>query len=84
MKFQGCGLKIRAATPFRSSKLKWAWRAQFLSHTLEILGKVISFEDVQMILLSFLEILIIAKVSKTIPKLSVQVWRSLCLAVAVV
>ena len=35
--------------PLRSSKLKWAWRAQFLSHNLQILGKFIFFEDLQMI-----------------------------------
>ena len=33
----------------RSSKLQWAWRAQFLSHNLQILGKFIFFEDLQMI-----------------------------------
>ena len=62
--------------PLRSSKLKWAWRTQFLSHNLQILGKVIFFEDLQMILLSFLEIFNNAKVSKNVPKLSVQVERS--------
>ena len=41
--------------PLRSLKLKWAWQAPFLSHTLKILGKVIFFEDLQMILISFLE-----------------------------
>ena len=56
MKFQGCGLKIRAATPFRSSKLKWAWRAQFLSYALQILGKFLSFEDVQIIVKPFFDI----------------------------
>ena len=34
--------------PLRSSKLKWAWRAQFLGHDLQILGKFIFFEDLQM------------------------------------
>ena len=33
----------------RSSKLKWAWWAQFLSHDLQILGKFIFSEDLQMI-----------------------------------
>ena len=56
MKFQGCGLKIRAATPFRISKLKWAWQAQFLSYALQILGKFLSFEDVQMIVKPFFDI----------------------------
>ena len=63
--------------PLRSLKLKWVWQAQFLSHTLQILEKVISFEDLQMILLSFLEIFITSKVTKNVPRLSVQVWRSL-------
>ena len=57
--------------PLRSLELKWAWPAQFLSHTLEILGKVIFFEDLQMELLLFLEIFIITKVAKNVPKLSV-------------
>ena len=38
--------------PLRSLKLKWAWRTQFLSRALQILGKVIFFENLQMILLS--------------------------------
>ena len=77
LKFGGYGSKIESATPLGSSKLKWAWRTQFLSYTLQILGKVIFFEDLQMILLSLLEKIIIAKVLKNVPKLSVQVWRSL-------
>ena len=72
-KFGGCGSKIEPATPLRSLKFKWAWRAQFLSHTLQILEKVIFFEDLQMVLLSFLEIFIITKVTKNAPSLSVQV-----------
>ena len=59
--------------PLRSLKLKWAWQAQFLSHALQILGKGIFFEDLQMILQSFLEIFITKKVVKTVPKLDVQV-----------
>ena len=76
-KFEGHNSLNKTATPLGSSKLKWVWRTQFSSHTLQILGKVIFFEDLQMILLSFLEIFIIVKVSKNVPKLSVQVWRSL-------
>ena len=72
-KFGWCGLKIKSAMPLRSLKLKWAWQAQFLSYNLQILGKVMFFEDLQMILLSFLEILIIIKVAKNVPKLDVQV-----------
>ena len=77
-KIEGHNSLNKTATPLRSSKLKWAWQTQFLSHTLQILGKVIFFEDLQMILLSFLEIFIIIKVWKNVPRLSVQVWRSLC------
>ena len=36
--------------PFDSLKLKWAWQAQFLSYTLQIFRKSVSFEDAQMIL----------------------------------
>ena len=50
-----------------------------MSHNLQILEKVIFFEDLQVILLSFLEIFIITKVTKNAPSLSVQVWRSLCI-----
>ena len=49
LKFEGYSSKNEAATPLRSSKLKWAWRAQFLSHNLQILGKFIFFEDLKMI-----------------------------------
>ena len=34
LKFQRCRLKIRVAMPLKSSKLNWAERPQFLSHTL--------------------------------------------------
>ena len=47
-------LENEAATPFGSSKLKWAWRAQFLSYAFEILGKFLFFEDLQMTLKSLL------------------------------
>ena len=40
-------------------------------------GKVIFFEDLQMMLLSSLEIFIFTKVGKNVLKLNVQVWRSL-------
>ena len=51
-KFEGHNSLNKTAMPLRSSKLKWAWRAQFFSQTLQILGKVIFFENLQMILLS--------------------------------
>ena len=35
--------------PLRSSKLQWAWWALFLSHNLQILGKFLFFENLQMI-----------------------------------
>ena len=76
-KFEGHNSLNTTAMPLRSSKLKLVWRTQFLSHTLQMLGKLVFFENLQMILLSFLEIFIIAKVSKNVPKLFVQVWRSL-------
>ena len=34
-----------------TSKFKWTWRAQFLSHTLQILEINLTFEAVKMILL---------------------------------
>ena len=77
-KLGGCGSKIDPATPFWILNFKWAWQAQFLSHTLQILGKVIFLEDLHMMLLSSLEIFICTKVGKNVPKLDVQVWRSLC------
>ena len=71
-KFDGHNSQNKTAMPLRSSKLKRAQRVQFLSHTLQTLGKVIFFEDLKMVLLLFLEIIIITKVPKNIPKLSVQ------------
>ena len=59
--------------PLRSLKFKLAWRAQYLSHTLQILEKVMFFEDLQMVLILLLEIFIITNVAKNVPKLSVQV-----------
>ena len=76
-KFKELNSLNKTTMPLRSWKLKWVWQTQFLSQVLQILGKVIFFEDFEMILLSILEFFIIAKVSKNVPKLSVQVWRSL-------
>ena len=72
-KFGGHSSLNKTNMLLRSLKLKWAWWAQFLSYALQILGKVMFFEDLQMILLSFLEIFIITKVAKNVPKLDVQV-----------
>ena len=48
-------MKIRPVTPFLILNLKWAWQAQFLSHTLAALKSYVFFIDVQMILLSFFD-----------------------------
>ena len=45
-------------------KLKWAWRAQFLSYAFQILQKCITFEDAQMILLALLKILSLNRIFK--------------------
>ena len=42
--------------PFDSLKLKYAWHAQFLSYTLQIFRKCVSFEDAQMILVPYFAI----------------------------
>jgi hypothetical protein len=43
--------KIDRLAAIYTSKFKWAWRAQFLSHTLQILEINLSFEVVKTILL---------------------------------
>ena len=43
--------KIDQFTAIYTSKFKWAWRTQFLSHTLQILEINLSFEAGKMILL---------------------------------
>ena len=53
-------------------KLKWAWRAQFLSYAFQILQKCITFEDAQMILLWPLDICNSLKVSKNSKDLHVH------------
>ena len=72
-KFGRCGSKIRPATPISISNFSRAWQSFKVSYALQILEKVISFKDLQMTLLSFLEIFIITKVAKNVLKLSVQV-----------
>ena len=57
-------LKIEAASTFTSSQLNWVWRAQFLNYKLQILGKFIFFQDVQMIVKSVLDIFNGTKVTK--------------------
>ena len=55
--FHRCGSKIVPATPFWNLNFKWAWQAQFLSHTFETLEKYVFFIDLQMILVPFFDIL---------------------------
>ena len=64
LKPQGCGFKIEPATPIWSSKLKWAWKAQFFSYALQIFKKYVFFEDVQMMLLWLFEFSDSLKVAK--------------------
>ena len=52
----GCTSKIGPSTPIQSSKLKWAWQAQFLSHTCKNLQNCFFLKDLQMILIPFIEI----------------------------
>ena len=55
-KFHRCGSKIVPATPFWNLNFKWAWQAQFLSHTYETLEKYVFLIDLQMILVPFFDI----------------------------
>jgi hypothetical protein len=48
--------KIDRLAAIYTSKFKWAWRAQFLSHTLQILEINLSFEAGKMILLYLIKI----------------------------
>ena len=64
LKLRGCGFKIEPATPIWSSKLKWAWKAQFFSYALQIFRKYVFFEDVQMMLLWLFEFSDSLKVAK--------------------
>ena len=52
-KFHGCGSKIVPATPFWNLNFKWAWQAQFLSHTYETLEKYVFYINLEMILVPF-------------------------------
>ena len=54
------------------SKLKWAWRAQFLSHILVILKTSVFFEDKQMILVSFFDIFAGFRFQKNLKSLPIQ------------
>ena len=61
-KLQGCGLKnepVVLILKFQGPKLKRAWQAQFLSHTLVILEYEGFFIDVEMILVTFFYISIV-------------------------
>ena len=48
--------KIDRMAAIYTSKFKWAWRAQFLSHTLQILEINLFFEAVKMVLLYLVKI----------------------------
>ena len=48
--------KIDRVAAIYTSKFKWAWRAQFLSHTLQMLEINLSFEVFKMILLYLINI----------------------------
>ena len=48
--------KIDRVAAIYTSKFKWAWRAQFLSRTLQILEINQFFEDVKMVLLYLVKI----------------------------
>ena len=48
--------KIDRLAAIYTSKLKWAWWAQFLSHTVQILEINLSFEAVKMVLLYLVKI----------------------------
>ena len=56
---QRSGLKIGPTMPiskFQNQKFKWAWQAQFLSNTYEILEKYVFYIDLEMILVPFFDI----------------------------
>ena len=55
-KFCGCSSNIGLATSIQSSKLKWAWQAQLLSHIHKTLQNCFFLKDLQMILVPFFEI----------------------------
>ena len=55
-KFHGCDSKIMPAMPFWILNFKWAWQAQFLSHTYETLEKYVFYIDLEMILVPFFDI----------------------------
>ena len=64
------------------SKLKWAWRAQFLSRVLVILKISVSFEDKQMILVSFFDIFAGFRFPKNLKSLPIQFLRHPWLSLA--
>ena len=63
----GCGLKIGPVMPSQNWKLKWAWRAWFLSYALYIFKFSLTLRDTQMILVRLFEISICLRFSKTPP-----------------
>ena len=55
-KVEVIGSKIDRVAAIYTSKFKWVWRAQFLSHTFQILKINLSFEAVKMILIYLIKI----------------------------
>ena len=62
-----------------TSKPKWAWQAQFLSHNLVILKYSVFFKDKQMILVSFFDIFTGFKFPKNLKSLHIQFLIHPCL-----
>ena len=56
--------KIDQLAGIYTSKFKWAWRAQFLSHTLQILEIIPFFEAVKTILIYLVKILLVSDIKK--------------------
>ena len=64
--------------PFDSLKYKWAWQAQFLSYTLQIFTKCVSFEDAQMILVPYFAISYVFNFKKNAKAFQSILKQSLC------
>ena len=69
--------KIDRVAAIYTSKFKWAWQAQFLSHIHEFLQNYLFFKDLQMILVSFFEIFDGFWSTKKLPSLLLHVNQDL-------
>ena len=67
--------KIRLFMSDLSLNIKWPWQSPFLSHTLKILKISTTFEDVEMILVSFFKYLYWFQIFKNSQKLGTPVCR---------